>query len=61
MLTAPGLTQELILKNLIPFRQNPYVSLLGYKAEENLYTYDGVRQGTGGGYAGSCCATSRIM
>ena len=39
VLTAPGLTQELILKNLIPFDKNPYVSLLGYKAEENLYTY----------------------
>ena len=33
VLTAPGLTQELILKNLIPFDKNPYVSLLGYKAE----------------------------
>ena len=39
VLSAPVLTQELILKNCVPYERNPYVSLLGYKAGENVYTY----------------------
>ena len=39
VLSAPAVTQELVLKNLAVYDKNPYISLLGYKAGENLYTY----------------------
>ncbi len=39
VLSAPVITQELILKNCIPFGKNPYVSLLGYRAGENVFSY----------------------
>ncbi len=39
LLAAPAVTQELVLKNLAVYDKNPYISLLGYKAGENLYTY----------------------
>lgn len=39
VLSAPVLTQELVLKNCIPFGKNPYISLLGYRAGENVFSY----------------------
>lgn len=39
VLAAPVITQELVLKNLAVYDNNPYISLLGYKAGENIYTY----------------------
>lgn len=39
VLAAPSLTQELILRNCVPHDKNPYLSLLGYKAGENDFTY----------------------
>ena len=39
VLTAPNITQELILKNCICPAKNPYISFLGYKAGENVFTY----------------------
>ena len=39
VLTAPVVTQELVLKNLAAYGKNPYISLLGYKLGENVYTY----------------------
>lgn len=38
-LAAPVITQDLVLKNLAIYDKNPYISLLGYKAGENIYTY----------------------
>ncbi|UWG97553.1 MAG: ParA family protein [Candidatus Dehalobacter alkaniphilus] len=39
VLSAPSVTQELILKNCICPGKNPYISFLGYKAGENVFTY----------------------
>lgn len=39
VLSAPSLTQELVLRNCVPHEQNPYVSLIGYKAGESAFTY----------------------
>ena len=39
VLTAPIVTQELVIKNLAVYDKNPYISLLGYKLGENVYTY----------------------
>ena len=39
VLTAPNITQEVILKNCVSFDKNPYISLLGYKAGENPFSY----------------------
>ena len=39
VLSAPGLTQELVLKNCVPLGKNPYFSLLGYKMGENVFSY----------------------
>lgn len=39
VLAAPNVTQELILKNCICPAKNPYISFLGYKAGENVFTY----------------------
>jgi len=39
VLSAPGITQELILKNCVSPDRNPYISLLGYKSGENIFTY----------------------
>jgi cellulose biosynthesis protein BcsQ len=39
VLAAPIITQELVMKNLAAYDKNPYISLLGYKAGENIYTY----------------------
>lgn len=39
VLSAPGITQELILKNSVCPDKNPYISFLGYKAGENVFTY----------------------
>ena len=39
VLSAPAVTQELILKNLAVYDKNPYISLLGYKANENAFSY----------------------
>ena len=39
VLAAPNVTQELILKNCVCPAKNPYISLLGYKAGENVFTY----------------------
>ncbi len=39
VLSAPAVTQELILTNLASYDKNPYISLLGYKACDNVYTY----------------------
>lgn len=39
VLSAPAISQELILKNSVYSDKNPYVSFLGYKAGENVYTY----------------------
>ena len=39
VLAAPNVTQELILKNCVCPTKNPYISFLGYKAGENVFTY----------------------
>lgn len=39
VLSAPALTQELVLKNCVPFGKNPYLSLLGYRMGENVFSY----------------------
>lgn len=39
VLTAPNVTQELILKNCACHARNPYISFLGYKVGENVFTY----------------------
>lgn len=39
VLSAPSVTQELILKNSVCPDKNPYISFLGYKARENVFTY----------------------
>jgi MinD-like ATPase involved in chromosome partitioning or flagellar assembly len=39
VLSAPALSQELVLQNCIAHEKNPYISLLGYKAGENAYSY----------------------
>ena len=39
VLAAPSVTQELILKNCVCPVKNPYISFLGYKAGENVFTY----------------------
>ena len=39
VLTAPIITQEVILKNCVSIAKNPYISLLGYKAGENPFSY----------------------
>ena len=39
VLAAPNVTQELILKNCVCHGKNPYISFLGYKAGENVFTY----------------------
>lgn len=39
LLTAPGVTQETILKACIPAGKNKYLGLLGYRAGENLMHY----------------------
>lgn len=39
VLTAPNVTQELILKNSTCPDKNPNISFLGYKAGENVFTY----------------------
>ena len=39
VLSAPNVTQELILKNCECLARNPYISFLGYKAGENVFTY----------------------
>lgn len=39
VLAAPNVTQELILKNCECPARNPYISFLGYKAGENVFTY----------------------
>jgi len=39
VLSAPNVTQELILKNCECPARNPYFSFLGYKAGENVFTY----------------------
>lgn len=39
VLSASSVTQELILKNSVCPDKNPYISFLGYKAGENVFTY----------------------
>lgn len=39
LLTAPGITQEDILKACVPADRNDYISLLGYRAGESLMNY----------------------
>ncbi|WP_353852758.1 ParA family protein [Dehalobacter restrictus] len=39
VLSAPSVTQELILKNCVCPGKNSYISFLGYKAGENVFTY----------------------
>lgn len=39
VLAAPSVTQELILKNCVCPAKNPYITFLGYKAGENVFTY----------------------
>ena len=39
VLAAPNVTQELILKNCECPAKNPYLSFIGYKAGENVFTY----------------------
>ena len=39
VLTASTLSQELVLQNCFPCEKNPYISLLGYKAGENVFSY----------------------
>ena len=39
LLAAPGMTQEQILKTCVPCEKNPYISFLGYKAGENIFTH----------------------
>ena len=39
LLSAPGMTQERVLKTCVPCEKHPYISFLGYKAGENVFTY----------------------
>lgn len=39
LLAAPGMTQEQVLKTCVPCEKNPYISFLGYKAGENVFTH----------------------
>lgn len=39
VLSASGVTQELILKSSVCPDKTPYISFLGYKAGENVFTY----------------------
>lgn len=39
LLSAPGMTQEQVLKTCVPCEKHPYISFLGYKAGENVFTY----------------------
>lgn len=39
LLSAPGMTQEQVLKTCVPCEKQPYISFLGYKAGENVFTY----------------------
>lgn len=39
VLAAPAITQEHILKNSVCPSKNPYITFLGYKAGENVFTY----------------------
>lgn len=39
VLSAPALTQELVLKNCVPFGKNPYLCLFGYRMGENVFSY----------------------
>lgn len=39
LLTAPVLTQKMILDSCIPVKENPYISLLGYRQGEGLMSY----------------------
>lgn len=39
LLASPSMTQEQVLRNCIPCKRNPYISFLGYKAGENVFTY----------------------
>ena len=39
LLSAPGMTQERVLKTCVPCEKNPYISFLGYKAGENVFTH----------------------
>ncbi|TWH59312.1 AAA domain-containing protein [Desulfitobacterium sp. LBE] len=39
VLSAPNITQEVILRNCLTLEKNPYLSVLGYKAGENPFSY----------------------
>lgn len=39
VLSAPVITQELVLKNCVAFENNSYISLLGYRAGETVFSY----------------------
>ncbi len=39
LLSAPGMTQEQVLKTCVACEKHPYISFLGYKAGENVFTY----------------------
>ena len=39
LLSAPGMTQEQVLKTCVPCEKHPYISFLGYKSGENVFTY----------------------
>ena len=39
LLSAPGMTQEQVLKTCVPCEKYLYISFLGYKAGDNVFTY----------------------
>ncbi|TCX53619.1 AAA family ATPase [Dehalobacter sp. 14DCB1] len=39
VLSAPNITQEVILRNSLAFEKNSYLSVMGYKAGENPFSY----------------------
>lgn len=39
ILSAPVITQELVMKNLAACKESPYIAFIGYAAGENVYTY----------------------
>lgn len=39
LLSQPSISQESILQNCITITKNPYISLIGYRKGDNIYTY----------------------
>ena len=61
LLSAPGMTQEQVLKTCVPCEKHPYISFLGYKAGENVFTYAEYSKGKRRWICWCFCGISRTM